>query len=261
MIEKSNNIFKEASIKRIVQLDKDAKQLNILDQRFYPRRDKYYPSVTSILNYFPKNRFFEDWLKDVGHNADFIVKKSSEEGTAVHNAIDAYLAGEEIVWINPDGSVNYALPVWKMILKFADFWKTKSPFLIQSEYHLFSDIHEFAGTADIICKFDDKLWLLDVKTSNALHTSYELQLAAYATAWNETHEEKIDNVGILWLKSKKKGPDSKDQNIQGDGWELKTFKRSYDNSFKLFQNIYELYRLDHPEDKPYSETLPISIKL
>ena len=30
------------------------KQVNVLDQRFYRRNEEYYPSVTSVLNYFPK---------------------------------------------------------------------------------------------------------------------------------------------------------------------------------------------------------------
>jgi predicted RecB family nuclease len=74
-----------------------------------------------------------------------------------------------------------------MILKFADFWTTHKPELIVTEYHLFSDNHEYAGTADLVVKINDKVWLLDIKTSNSLHTSYGLQLAAYAMAWNETH--------------------------------------------------------------------------
>ena len=58
MIEKGKNIIHDSRINRTVEYDQDNKQINVLDQRFYRRNTEYYPSVTSILNYFPKNKFF-----------------------------------------------------------------------------------------------------------------------------------------------------------------------------------------------------------
>ncbi len=58
MIDRNANVIKDNKIKRIVEYSADNKQINILDQRFYRRNDEYYPSVSSILNYFPKNQFF-----------------------------------------------------------------------------------------------------------------------------------------------------------------------------------------------------------
>ncbi len=52
MIDKNANVIKDAKIKRIVEYSADNKQINVLDQRFYRRNEKYYPSVSSILNYF-----------------------------------------------------------------------------------------------------------------------------------------------------------------------------------------------------------------
>jgi hypothetical protein len=258
MIEKNANVFKDPKIKRIVEYAEGDKQINILDQRFYKRNDKYYPSVTSILNYFPKNQFFHSWLKDVGHNSDIIASKAAAEGTQTHNAIEDFLQGNEINWLDEYGNAKYSLDVWKMILKFADFWNTHKPELIMGEYHLFSDEYEYAGTADLIVKLKDKLWLLDIKTSNSLHTSYDLQLAAYAKAWNETHNEKIEETGILWLKASTRGEGKKDK-IQGKGWELKQISE-IDNNFKMFQHIQEIFKLENPDYKPHTETLPTSVK-
>jgi len=259
MIDKNVNVIKDPKIKRIVEDTEDNKQINVLDSRFYRRNGKYYPSVTSILNYFPKNHFFHSWLKDVGHNSDIIAAKAAGEGTQAHNAIDAFLNGEEITWIDEFGNAKYSLEVWKMILKFAEFWNTHKPELIAGEYHLFSDQHEFAGTADLIVRFQEKLWLLDIKTSNSLHTSYDLQLAAYATAWNETHNEKIERTGILWLKASTRG-EGKGDNIQGKGWQLKVID-DIEKNFKMFQNIQEIYKLENPDFKPMTELLPTSVKL
>lgn len=259
MIDKNVNVIKDPKIKRIVEYTEDNKQINVLDSRFYRRNGKYYPSVTSILNYFPKNHFFHSWLKDVGHNSDIIAAKAAGEGTQAHTAIDAFLNGEEIHWIDEFGNAKYSLEVWKMILKFAEFWNTHKPELVAGEYHLFSDQHEFAGTADLIVRFQEKLWLLDIKTSNSLHTAYDLQLAAYATAWNETHNEKIERTGILWLKASTRG-EGKGDNIQGKGWQLKVVD-DIEKNFKMFQNIQEIYKLENPDFKPMTELLPTSVKL
>jgi hypothetical protein len=259
MIDKNVNIIKDPKIKRIVEYSNDNKQVNVLDQRFYRRDGKYYPSVSSILNYFPKNQFFHSWLKDVGHNSDIIANKAAGEGTQVHNAVEAFLNGEEINWIDEYGNAKYNLDVWRMILKFADFWNTHKPELIATEYHLFSDEHEYAGTADLVVRLFDNIWLLDLKTSNSLHTSYDLQLAAYAQAWNETHNEKVTHTGILWVKANTRG-EGKGDKIQGKGWELKVVS-DIESNFKMFKNIQEIYKLENPNSKPMTELLPTSVKI
>jgi len=259
MIDKNVNIIKDPKIKRIVEYSEDNKQINVLDQRFYRRDGKYYPSVSSILNYFPKNKFFHEWLKDVGHNSEIIASKAAAEGTQVHNAVEEFLNGNEINWIDEQGNAKYSLEVWKMILKFAEFWNTHKPELIATEYHLFSDNHQYAGTADLIVRINNQIWLLDIKTSNSLHTSYNLQLAAYAVAWNETHNDLIERTGILWLKASTRG-EGKGDTIQGKGWQLKVVDGIASN-MEMFLKIRDIYDLENPESKPITELLPTSVKI
>ena len=259
MIDKNVNIIKDPKIKRIVEYAEGDKQVNVLDSRFYRREGNYYPSVTSVLNYFPKNQFFHSWLKDVGHNSDIIASKAAGEGTQVHTAVDNFLNGQEITWIDEYGNAKYNLDVWRMILRFADFWNTHKPELIATEYHLFSDVHKYAGTADLVVRLFDNIWLLDLKTSNSLHTSYDLQLAAYAQAWNETHDEKVTHTGILWVKANTRS-EGKGDKIQGKGWELKMVN-DIEKNFTMFKNIYEIYTLENPNFKPVTETLPTSVKI
>lgn len=259
MIQKSDNVYKHPRLKRIVE--HNGKQINFLDQRFYKTEEGlYYPSVTSILNFYPKNAFFHNWLKDVGHSSDVIVKKASEEGTAVHTAIEAYLEGEEIKWMDSKGNAKYSLDAWRMILRFAEFWSTHKPELLASEIHLLNHEHKYAGTCDLVLKIKDKNYLLDIKTSNSLHTSYNLQLSAYAEAWNTAYpEEKIDEVGVLWLKSSKRKLD--EEKFTGKGWEIKFPDKPTDEYFKMFLNIYEIYLLENPNQKPLFESYPTSVKL
>ena len=108
MIEKGHNIEKHPYLKRIVE--HEGEQINFLDSRFYKTENgDYYPSVTTILGFYPKNKFFESWLKDVGHNSDIIVRRASEEGTQVHDAIERFLKGEEIIWVDENKRANYSL--------------------------------------------------------------------------------------------------------------------------------------------------------
>ena len=262
MIEKTNNILKDKKIKRILEYSDDSKQITIGDQRFYQRKAKtFYPSVTYVLSYFPKGKFFENWMKDVGHNSDIIARKAADEGTETHEAIEKFLNGEELVWIDEYGKAKYNLIVWQMILRFADFWNTVKPRLIATEQHIFSDEYQYAGTIDLVVEIDGKIWLLDIKTSNSLHTSYDLQLAAYAQAWNENFDTPIENTGIIWLKSSSRGADKSGKKIQGDGWALKSPHNSYQDNLQSFLKVYDIFKLENPDMKPYSEKLPTSIKL
>lgn len=262
MIDKNTNIRNDKKIKRIVQADPTSRQITILDSRYYQRKEGiYYPSVTYVLSYFPKDRFFEGWMKDVGHNADIIMRRAGDEGTQVHKAIEDYLAGEEITWIDDFGNVRYGLEVWKMILKFADFWETHKPTLVESETHLFSDELKVAGTGDLVVRIGDELWLLDIKTSNNLHYTYDLQLSVYRQAWNELFDTKIDKTGILWLKASTRGADKTGKKIQGQGWQLKPTEGELEENLEVFKHLYEIFKVKNPDLKPYSEILPTSIKL
>jgi len=260
MIYKGANVLYEHKRKNLM-FDGQLEQITFLDRRVYKKEEGvYYPSVTTILQYMPKNKFFDNWLKDVGHNADIIMRKAAEEGTAVHNAVEELIAGKEITWMDEYGHAKYNLTVWQMILKAAEFFKLHKPEVIAAEEFTFSDKHQYAGTADLIVKMDGEIWLLDVKTSNGLHRAYELQLAAYAMAWEEMFGQKIDRTGILWLKSTKRGPSKKDGVYQGDGWEIKIIDE-IDKNFELFNTIYSLYKLDNPTTEPIYNSYPTKIKL
>lgn len=258
-ISKGSNLLKLHHSGEI-SVDLELKQINFLSDRVYKRsEDVYYPSVTSILQYFPKGKFFEDWLKEAGPSADLIKEKAAKEGSETHNMIERLLKGEELNWIDDFGNATCSEQVWQMTIKFADFWNQVKPELIATEKLLFSDNFQYAGTTDLICKIQDEVWMIDVKTSNALYKSYDLQLASYARAWEEMGNVKIDKAGILWLKSAKRGEGKKDK-IQGKGWELKLVE-DVEGDFELFQNIYKLYKLEHSKVEPIYNQYPITLKL
>jgi len=260
MIKQGTDIFKHNSKNRL-DFDPELKQINFLDSRVYKRdEDVYYPSVTSILQYMPKNRYFESWLKDVGHNSDIIKNKAAKEGTQVHEAAERLVVGEEVNWLDDYGKAKYSQLVWEMILKFADFWKTYKPELIGVEDFVYSDEYQYAGTADLLVKMDKEVWLLDIKTSNSLHKTYDLQLASYAKAIKEIKDIEVERTGILWLKASTRGPSKKQGVYQGKGWQIKQVDQIQKN-FDLFLNIYQLYKIENPQVEPQYKSYPTSIKL
>ena len=235
---KKRNI--KQSYNRILEISDDATQITLPDSRYYRRNGKYYPSVTYVLGYYPKGKFFENWLKQVGFSADYIVKKAAEEGTQVHELAEAYLNGEELNFLDERGRPQYNPDVWQMFLRFVEFWETFKPTLIETEVHIFSDELKVAGTCDLIVEINGELWLLDLKTSNSLHKSYDLQLASYAKALEESKGIKIDRTGILWLKANTRSASNKKGVYQGKGWQVKVIDE-IDKNFELFQMIYKLY--------------------
>jgi hypothetical protein len=243
---KKRNI--KQSYNRILEISDDATQITLPDSRYYRRNGKYYPSVTYVLGYYPKGKFFENWLKQVGFSADYIVKKAAEEGTQVHELAEAYLNGEELNFLDERGRPQYNPDVWQMFLRFVEFWETHKPTLIETEVHIFSDELKVAGTCDLIVEINGELWLLDLKTSNQIQTVYELQTAVYGQCYEECFGKKIDRYGILWLKSSKRGP--KKDKMQGKGWEVVESSRMFEENIDIFKTVKRLFDLENPTHSP-----------
>jgi hypothetical protein len=236
--------------------DKDAKQIHYLDERFYTNDDvNYYPSVTTILNVYPKGVFFEKWLKDVGYNADKIVDEAANQGTRVHDLIESYCNGIEVNWANKDGEAVYTLKEWTMFLHYVEFYEKYSPELECVEGKFVSPKLGFGGTIDQVFIIDGVRYMADNKSSNSLHKSNELQLASYAMMWNEKFpDKKIDKTAIMWVNAKTRG-ESKGK-IQGKGWQLKVFDRPYAESYKLFEHTHEIWKEENPNYYPKNRVYP-----
>lgn len=273
-------------------------RIDFMDERFYTL-DKvtFYPSVTTVLNAYPKGAGFNEWLKKNGEQADDILREAGNKGSKVHDAVESLCKGEEVKWTH--NYVNtlelqtvdsmakfiedckngleskyhkevqyYSLEEWIMILRFVDFCNEFKPKFIANEINIISVELKLGGTLDIVADIasgkDGKVerWLIDVKTSNYLHTTHELQLAAYAVMFNEKNPDMIiDRTGILWLKAQTRGRDSKGKVMQGAGWQLKEFDRHYLDAFRLFEHVRAIWDEENPNYKPKNMVYPDRIKL
>jgi hypothetical protein len=245
-------------------IDEDANQLNILDERYYQSRknkDVYYPGVTTILDAYYKGYGYSEWLKQVGYNADEIVKKAAEQGSNVHEMIENYLKGFEINW-EFEGKQLYTLNEWKMFCKFIEFFETYKLEILAIEFVFCNEDLGFGGCIDLICRINDQIWLIDHKTSNYIHKTHELQISAYRTAWNALNlQYEIQRSGILWLNAATRGADKQGKKIQGKGWQLKEFGRNFQEAFRLFEHTQAIWIEEHPNYKPKNQIYPASFKL
>ena len=232
-------------------------QIEFLDERFYKvKEDVYYPSVTHILQSYPKGAAFTQWLKDVGNNAKYISERAMESGSKVHNAIESIIKENELIW----NDKLYDLFEWKGILAFEDFYINFVDEVLACETKIYSHKYKYAGTIDFVGRLNDgNIWMIDYKFGNAVYNSYFLQIVAYRSAWNENSEIKINKHGILHLKAKTRG--RREGRIQGLGWQLIEPKQDYETLFKIWNSTLNIHYFEFPENKPKNEIYPAKIKL
>lgn len=244
---------------RILKLSDDHQQITLPDKRFYLRNGEYYPSITYVLQTYPKGPHFEEWLKRVGYAANHIVEKASKEGTQVHNMVEEYLRGDKLEFLTPRGVPLYPPHIWQMFLRFVEFWETFKPKLIHSEVSLFSDELKISGTCDLVCEIDGELWIIDLKTSNYLSNTFDLQTAVYGKCYEEGFGIKPDRYGILWLKSSKRRP--RKGHMQGKGWEMYESKRSQEENLEIFKSVRKIFDIENPRTKPQFTEFPATAQL
>jgi len=231
-------------------IDQNKGRIEFIDSRFYllPNGD-YVPSVTTILEAFPKDASYFKWLKDVGGDADMIRDEAGRRGSVVHELTERYDSGEEVSFVNQYGGPQYKMLEWSMFERYVDFCKNHRHDVEMMEAHMTSKKLGFAGTVDRVVKLNGKVMLLDIKTSNNIYPSYWLQLSAYNELLKETGTE-CDCVGILWLNAKTRTT-GKNGAIQGVGWQLVTREmKEVKKDYKLFKSTYELWKFMNEDIKP-----------
>ena len=234
-------------------IDMQTKQLTMLDARFYWTEDgQFVPSVTTILEAYPKDAQFFKWLKEVGTDADNIRDDAGRRGSVVHTLTERYDNGEEISLLNDMGGIGYKMIEWSMFERYVDFIARYQPEIIMTEQNIVSTNLGFAGTLDRVMKIDGKTYLVDIKTSNMVHESYWLQLAAYEALLSLEMDVHVDAVAILHLNAKTRTNGS-GKAMQGIGWQMLTMPADgpeIENKIDLFRATRELWQAQNKDAKP-----------
>lgn len=235
-------------------------QLTFTDSRYYIDNNtgEYYPSVTTILEAYPKPPALMQWLKEKGKDVDDIITAAGRRGSNVHYLTEQYDKGFEVNLLGENGQPMYSLEEWGMFERYVDFSTRFNPHHELIEQQILSDYFKFAGTIDRVAIIDGKRFLIDIKTSNGIYNSYWLQVAAYQKALTFHSNILFDGVGILWLNAKTR-TEGKKGDIQGKGWQL-VIKEDTSNDWQLFQNVQKLWEFEHQGEKPKQFSYKLSYK-
>lgn len=245
-------------------IDTNSKQITFTDNRFYRTEDGgSVPSVTTILQAYPKDAHFFQWLKQMGEDADSIRDEAGRRGSVVHSLTERYDAGEEITLLTQSGEIGYKLNEWAMFERYVDFRNCHQFEIIHNEFNIINQGLGYAGTIDRVITLNGKNYLIDIKTSNAVHEFYWLQLAAYYKLLSAYYQSYncVDGVAILWLNAKTRTY-GKGDSIQGPGWQL--IIRDQDErkkDFDLFNATHMLWSAQNQNIKPRELTYKLSHKI
>ncbi len=177
-------------------LDCELKTETVDGKRIYetPNGDKYI-SITSLLSNLSKASI-QKWRERVGEDAARkITTQASRRGTSVHNICESYIQNE-------DGYLEGELP------NVVDMFQSIEPLLNRIdnihvvEGSMWSDHLKLAGRTDLIGEFDNRLSVIDYKTSNKKKTwqmchQYFMQGAFYAVAYEERTGIPVDTIVII----------------------------------------------------------------
>jgi len=103
------------------KIDIEQNRIELLDNRFYEFDGNLYPSVTTILDAYPKGPAFYEWLKMAGEKADEIRDNFGKRGSVVHNLTEAFDEGKEVHLMDENGRPQYTSMEWAMFERYIDF--------------------------------------------------------------------------------------------------------------------------------------------
>jgi hypothetical protein len=163
-------------------------------QAEYTWKGRKYPRVTSILACLNKPALVPAAVKATALHIESLVNaqvnidwidvkreyrrgwdRKAADGTAVHLGIDAAINGHEL-------DVDLTPTQEAMMRQFYRWQRAFAPEYLATEVAVFSDTHDYAGTADFIARIGKRTVLVDTKTGFDMWPVMALQLAAYGRA-------------------------------------------------------------------------------
>ena len=197
--------------------------LNENNSRFYitPTGEKY-PSVTTLLGWSTRKSIYQ-WRQRVGEQkANRISGQSSARGTRYHNIVEKYLRNED---------VSFSSPLDKDLFNSTKNLLSRINNINLLEKTLYSDHLKSAGRVDCIGEFDNKLSVIDFKTSSKPKTenyitNYFMKGSAYAVMFEERTGIPISNIVII---------------MAVEGNEAQLFQTKRDNYIEQFKELRKRY--------------------
>ena len=251
---------------RKYMVDETTNRISFLDARFYKCADgSMVPSVTTLLDAWPKGAQYYEWLKKHGQDSDEIRDEAGRRGSVVHNLTELVDRGGEARMVGDDGSPKFLMSEWSMLERYAEFRKIVAPEIHEIELNMASSKLGYAGTLDRVMVIADEPWIIDIKTSAAVYDHHHLQTAAYLKLYAEARklpamQELKFRRGILHLNAKTRSY-GKGEVIQGPGWQLVETDKSLEEDMSLFDACVKLWHATNKNTKPKAMSYALSVKI
>ena len=229
-------------------------QITLDEDRWYNLDEKSYPSVTWILDSYPKGYAFSKWLGDLPsfEESQTIMKSAGERGSKVHWGIETLLYGKPLSITDiPDGHYEpFSSKEWQYILNFKNWYDKYQPIIESIEQVVVDPVEGYGGTIDLVCIINNERWIIDWKTSANIYESYKCQIAAYAALYFHKTDYPL-RMGIVRLGSRHK--------VGYEFWQgTRDEQIKY---FKLFLHVKEIWHHEHGDVEPKTIDVPETLIL
>lgn len=274
-------------VKRVEYWDSRYYRVQWQEKRKKGLTEKHFPSVTEILGAYPKD-FLERWRGDVGNErADQIVHEAFALGSFVHYGAEMIAKGGVVIYSPIENPLYTEAELGKLIAQqkngycicrtqreFVQLWRiqrffeTVNPSYIETEQTVFSIVHEYAGTLDLILyirggKYDiagstpldleEGYYVCDFKTGKNIDHSYKMQLSAYTMAVLEgcpAYAEKIRGGLLLHTNN-----EQVKNGIEGFKATAVPMAEAV-QCFEQFLKVFDVYKIQKPVPSPKAFSMP-----
>lgn len=189
--------------------------------RFYDVNGERLPSVTSVLGrtahiFDPSKEAGLSWWRDKEPDHRQIVEDACRRGSIIHSEVELALTGAQSTQYSIQEWVDFGIP---------DYMTHLLPVVQQmgeGEVEVEKVVtHQagYAGTADLVCSFEDQVTIVDWKTTRhhkdvgekkkprSHYKSAEIQIAAYGSAYNQDERRPPVTQGLIVVVYSWKEPD------------------------------------------------------
>ena len=176
-------------------------------------------------------------LADAKQEAERIKQEAADIGQEVHNWIEQHTKG-----LAPEMPEDEN--VKRGVISFLEWEAENKVEYLESEKVVYSKKYNFVGRLDIIAKIKGKIYMLDLKTGNAIWKEHHAQTAAYLKADMEERGTKYE--GRIILRISKETEEEYIKKVQDKVWFQKDPGKY---PYKVFEAIY----LDKDDSKVYED--------
>jgi genome maintenance exonuclease 1 len=183
----------------LVSEDYSLKQVNRKSGRVYvDEENNEYPSITSVLSILSKDAIMK-WRARVGEEeANRVSSTAIKRGNKVHDMLENYILNNPLAQENFTPADLIALENFNSIKPIIDENLSK---VYATEKRMYSKHLGVAGTVDCVGVWDNKISIIDWKTSNKFKKkewvkNYFMQCCAYAIMWEERTGTPITQIVV-----------------------------------------------------------------